>query len=476
MKKWNFNKSKLAIALLALSTSPVALSATDSNLKVVSGTEGASASSYAWIYTDSFRSYPEMAEFAFDNISHESSQKHDFNTYWRPAEQENEWLMQTLDKPELVTTYSIQSESSEMYPEHWLLEASQDGLSWVTIDEQRDIEFTSRETKTFNVLESSQSNYSHYRFYFPSNSKPIAITEVKLMIQGDDDKVEPPKPDNSRFSISESNDFVSVKLSADEYNTWNSQSINGGDHAEKLTKEILAEFHDDFDFIMYIMNNELRPQNMPYGEFAFSKNDTKGIGLSEFDNSDDFGSQGKLQGIFTLYASMNSEGVLKALHLDASLHEFFHRWGNWILDQSYYSHWDNVKGVLTNESEFAAIELYLMGLITSPAGADKDVWDMDSETVYNVWHNDPEFVERTPSLGAAQKSYRAMVVVLTEEGKPLNDVMKGKLSANIKNFARTDGKHKIYNGGSLSSRNFWHATGGRATINLVDLKDAKLNK
>ncbi|PKH07500.1 hypothetical protein CXF93_07295 [Moritella sp. Urea-trap-13] len=117
-----------------------------------------------------------------------------------------------------------------------------------------------------------------------------------------------------------------------------------------------------------------------------------------------------------------------------------------------------------------------MGLISSPDGQDKDVWDLDSETVYNMWKDSPEYEEIKPALGNAQTSYRALVVLLTKKDKPLDDVMREKLSANIANFARTDGKHKIYNGGAFSSRNFWHATGGRANINLVDIKDARLNR
>ncbi|WP_392339524.1 discoidin domain-containing protein [Moritella marina] len=474
MQKRNLKKHKLAMTLLALIASPMAISAPDSNLTVVSGKETATASSYAWIYTDSYRPYPEMAEFAFDNIAHENSNSHELNTYWRPSQQSNEWLMQTLAKPEIVTTYSIQGESNKMYPENWQLQGSQDGQSWITLDEQQDMEFASREIKTFNIPEDSQSDYSYYRFYFPNNVKPIAITEVKLMSQGDD--VELPKPEDSRIMINKNDDFINVQLSTDEYHTWNSQSINRTDHAKKLTKEILSQFNDDFDFIMYVMDNEKPPQGMPFGEFSFVKNDIKGLGLNQFDSSEDFGAKGKLQGIFTLYGSMNQQSVLKALHLDASLHEMFHRWGNWIIDQSYYSHWDNVKGALTNASEFAPIELYLMGLISDPGGQDKGVWDIESETVYNAWASNPKFEAIAPSSGTTQTSYRALVVLLTEKDKPLNDLMREKLSANIANFARTDGKHKVYNGGDLSSRNFWHATGGRASINLVDIKDAKLDK
>lgn len=141
---------------------------------------------------------------------------------------------------------------------------------------------------------------------------------------------------------------------------------------------ITINYNDDFDFIMYVMDNERPPQGMPYGEFYFVKNDTKGIGLHQFDSSEDFGADGKLQGVFALYGSMNKQGVLKALLLDASLHEMFYRWGNWIIDQSYCSHWDNVDGVLTNSSEFAPIELYLMGLISPPDGVDREVWDTDN--------------------------------------------------------------------------------------------------
>ncbi|QFI38106.1 hypothetical protein FR932_09700 [Moritella marina ATCC 15381] len=117
-----------------------------------------------------------------------------------------------------------------------------------------------------------------------------------------------------------------------------------------------------------------------------------------------------------------------------------------------------------------------MGLISDPGGQDKGVWDIESETVYNAWASNPKFEAIAPSSGTTQTSYRALVVLLTEKDKPLNDLMREKLSTNIANFARTDGKHKVYNGGDLSSRNFWHATGGRASINLVDIKDAKLDK
>ncbi|WP_208746704.1 MULTISPECIES: discoidin domain-containing protein [Vibrio] len=468
------NKSKLTLAMLALGMSSLAISSEGNvNYGVVSSQEGASASSYAWLYTDSFKPYPEMAEFAFDNIHHEHSQDHDLNTYWRPEHQVNEWLMQSLDKPEVVTRYSIQGENSDMHPEHWILQGSVDGETWKTLDERVNMEFDSRETKTFDVNKENQGSYLFYRFFFPSNVKPIAITEAKLMVQTNDGG-DIPKPDDSRMVISDSDDYLTIKLTPDEYHLWNSTSINVSDHAKELTKEIMAKFSDDFDFIIYIMNNKTRPQIMPFGEFAFVKNDTQGVGLHQFDNSQAFGTAGKLQGVFGLYGSMNEAGVMKALHLDASLHELFHRWGNWIVDQTSYGHWDYVNGVLRNASVFAPIELYLMGLIGNPYSDDSDLWDLDSKIVYDTWSEDPQFAVRNPALGQAQTSFKGLVVLLTEEGKPLSRSMEHRFAANVYNFMRSDGNHKTYNNGEVVSRNFWNATGGRATIELDGLNASQI--
>lgn len=164
---------------------------------------------------------------------------------------------------------------------------------------------------------------------------------------------------------------------------------------------------------------------------------------------------------------MNKSGVLKAMHLDTSLHEMFHRWGNWIVDQGYFSHWDNVKGVLTNESQFAGIELYLMGLIDEPSVGNSPYWDAESEDVFNMWKNDKGFETRIPPPQSSQKSFRGLVVLLTEEGYPVDEATLTKLGDNITNFTRTDGKHKIY--GSIESRNFWSATKTLATIQLGGL-------
>jgi len=279
-------------------------------------------------------------------------------------------------------------------------------------------------------------------------------------------KPEPPvEPD--RIAISDTDNYVTVTLNQSEFGTWNSVGLNAGSHAKELTNEIYKKFKDDFDFIIYIMNNNTRPSGMPYGEFSMTKNDTSGIGLNDFDITNEYGSHGKLQGVIGLYASMNEVSVLKALHLDASLHEIFHRWGNWIVNDGAPGHWANVDGVLSNSSTFAPIELYLMGLISNPYGTDANLWDSESKIVYSMWEADKDrFKPRTPTVNKSQKQFRSLVVLLTEEGNPIDASMATRLSSNIENFQRTDGKHKVYSSVNVVSRNFWNASRGLATMKL----------
>ncbi|MEZ8127071.1 hypothetical protein ACED64_21365, partial [Vibrio splendidus] len=316
----------------------------------------------------------------------------------------------------------------------------------------------------------------------PSDKIPSNPPKGDDKIKGDDQikgsdeaEVLPPvvTPPASRIKVSNNNDYINIELSTTEFNQWNSVSVNDpkSGHVEAITKEIYNDFNDSFDFIIFIVNNERPPQGMPFGEFAFVQNDIKGVGLSNFDNTKEYSSAAKLQGLYALYGSMNKTGVLKAMHLDASLHELFHRWGNWIVTQGSSSHWDDVKGALTNESQFAGIELYLMGLIDKPSAANTQYWDLESETVFNTWTRDSKFEDRMPTPLSSQKNFRGLVVLLTEEGVPIDIKYQNALSANITNFTRTDGMHKKY--GNVESRNFWSASKELATFELDNLLSIK---
>lgn len=142
----------------------------------------ATASSNAWVMTDTaFEYLPNLHTFAFDNISggHHFSD----NTYWRPVNQDNEWLGQSFPLPQRIVSYTIQAQSQYMAPEHWLLQASIDGNKWLTLDERKNQEFDS-EKRSFEVPAEQQGVYQYYRLYFPSNVKPIGVNEVEFLTAG----------------------------------------------------------------------------------------------------------------------------------------------------------------------------------------------------------------------------------------------------------------------------------------------------
>jgi F5/8 type C domain len=140
----------------------------------------ATSSSNAWVYTDKYEYFPDMAAKAFDNIA-SSSQHWAENTYWRPKNQENEWLAQTFPQPKRISGYTVKPAHQNMAPEHWQFQASVNGTDWVTLDEQQGVEFTaSRDKITFAITAEKIADYTHYRFYFPSNSKAIGVSEIEL--------------------------------------------------------------------------------------------------------------------------------------------------------------------------------------------------------------------------------------------------------------------------------------------------------
>lgn len=146
----------------------------------ISQPEYATSSSNAWIYTDKYEYLPDMASKAFDDIA--SSTHHYLeNSYWRPQQQNNEWLAQTFPVAKRASGYSLRPAQQEMAPEHWQLQGSHDGAEWAVLDEQKKVIFSSEENKkTYDISAEKQADYIHYRFYFPANSTAIAISEIEL--------------------------------------------------------------------------------------------------------------------------------------------------------------------------------------------------------------------------------------------------------------------------------------------------------
>ncbi|AJR06684.1 hypothetical protein C9J03_03600 [Photobacterium gaetbulicola] len=142
----------------------------------------ASASSNAWVMTDTaFEYLPNLHTLAFDNIS--GGYNFSENTYWRPVSQNNEWLAQSFTRPQRIVSYTLEAPSQYMAPEHWLLQASIDGSTWLTLDERQNQEL-GKEKQSYEIAFEQQGSYPYYRLYFPSNVKPIGVSEVELLAAG----------------------------------------------------------------------------------------------------------------------------------------------------------------------------------------------------------------------------------------------------------------------------------------------------
>lgn len=222
----------------------------------------------------------------------------------------------------------------------------------------------------------------------------------------------------TNLKIEDSNTFTYITLSATDFAYWNnpSNTFDNASATEKVKaickKEIYSALKDDFDFIIFDMNNIDLPAGMPYGIYNPVKNDVQGIGKPLYDHTADYGSAGKLQGIYFLYKNN--------IDLGPVIHEFAHRWANSAVPQNYSGHWDDVKGILTGVSNnMADIELYLAGAI--PAS---EITDPASLAIYN----DSRYVNkvRIPSSATSQKIFRSLVIVLTPQALTSTEITSFK--------------------------------------------------
>lgn len=290
----------------------------------------------------------------------------------------------------------------------------------------------------------------------------FAVLFLTVGCNSDDSNDETPsdnieKPITTNLKIEPSGAFCNLKLSAEEYNYWNSHSVNSAEASSNIKAicktEIYPVLKDEFDFIIVVMNNTDLPADMPYGEFQHVKNDIQGIGLNLFDHTAEYGSSGKLQGIYFLYKNNIDNGPV--------LHEMFHRWGNWAVPQNYGGHWDNVKGILTSVSNnYADIELYLAGAI--PASEIKDA---ESLAIYN----DSRFTNKTriPNSSNSQKNFKSLVVVMSLSD--LTDTEITTFKSRINNITRTPAQGTTNTG----YQNIYNKTRGLLTLSIGELDKAK---
>ena len=294
-------------------------------------------------------------------------------------------------------------------------------------------------------------------------------------------EVTPKEPAND-LVISRNDDYLLYKVSPEVFDSWSNANLigeEGTQNVKTMTQKIYRQFEDEFDFIwVYLDRDKLPEGRTSYGQYHFISNSVKGLGDRRVsDHTADYGSAGRLKGVSAIYASMNdNNSIMKAMHLDATLHEMFHQYGNFIVPPKT-SHWGwHVDGILNGAgTRMNAIEKYLAGYISQPSGEHKNLWDNDSLEIWNEWSNSENFELRSPSYLTSQKNFRGLVVVVTPR-TALTDTLDADLSFNINNFTRTDGQHKKYNNGQIESQNFWQATGGEGvggTIELANLSQVQ---
>lgn len=278
--------------------------------------------------------------------------------------------------------------------------------------------------------------------------------------------------------------FVSMVLPEEEYTTWE----NGTFNLKRYTQSIYGEFPDEFDFIVFVLNEKEYPADLNYAGISYPISSTEsGIGVNPFDNTDYYGSNGKLQNI--LYMP-NKNG----LRSGPFLHEICHRWANHAFHtidmggNECVAHWgltggntpgqlggfdqnelirnvdgDSTKFVVTdfgttanygNSVPYTDLELYLMGMLPLSDVRPFDVFQsIDSSsyeakygtvTLYSsaVAHYTPEKIEkelgaRVPDYSQSQKEFKALFCVLTKEA--LTDEEKAEYNSQIMWFCDTTG-------------------------------------
>ncbi|WP_353777649.1 T9SS type A sorting domain-containing protein [Winogradskyella sp. 3972H.M.0a.05] len=319
------------------------------------------------------------------------------------------------------------------------------------------------------------------------------------------------------IEIHQNNRVASLLMEADEYNNWivNDQFNNAGiRHA--LFQDIYQMFDDDFDFIFLILNEDERPDNLPFGQLIQVSNAVQGIGKNIYNNASNYGSDGKLKAVMHLTKRTY-------LRSGPSLHEVMHNWGNSAIYTETVStsgdnldsfpfqpHWgftggsnrgqlggfdqnslvENGSNSYTvdsfgpnanggNSIPYTEFELYLMGMIPITDVTDFDVFtDITSLTVntstfdfvaqgrttYTSTSLASLLGPRIPSYQDSQKDFKLLVMVLTNT--PLTDAQWNLLDDHSEKFGR------IGSDDASHTHNFWEATNGLGTMETGNLQDS----
>ncbi|SHG31778.1 hypothetical protein [Flagellimonas flava] len=296
------------------------------------------------------------------------------------------------------------------------------------------------------------------------------------------------------FTLDEGKRFAHLELSDTAYN----QFLTGNGDMRGVSNKVYEHFTDDFDFIIILSVESSQPENLYYGLTTPAKNDIEGLGRSLWDNTDAFGSNGKLK---TVIHMPRTEYIRNG----PFLHEILHYWSNHgLIPTTAGGHWgyssvggqlggfdeleslgdDRYRGLVEgsagfgtvanggNSVPYANLELYSMGLIgedeletvtvaeNPQPTSEFGVFTADAINSYTAEDIVAENGVRVPSYQNAQTEFDALVVVISKNG--VSDEQLETLNFNLENFARNADPDASWG----STYNFWKATFGKATINF----------
>ena len=288
------------------------------------------------------------------------------------------------------------------------------------------------------------------------------------------------------------------------------------------------QFNDEFDFLVFVPNMAVGEQEWDGAFYVSVKNDVQGIGQRIYSNNSSFGSAGKLQGVISFMGFFpppefidNSCLTCSDIRNGTLLHEFMHRWGNFVVPITSYPggpHWgfsssggyldcydisnmiDHGGGKFSapnpfHSGQYSPIELYLAGFIPPEEvpdfqTAEDGKWLLDERgyvveddngyrmftasgfKTYTIEDIIAEHGSRVPDHSQAQKDFRAVVILLVSEDYPASQKRLERLSDDVLWFSHA-GKDEFGPPSTPTAReapsNFYEATGGRGTITMGDL-------
>ncbi len=233
-----------------------------------------------------------------------------------------------------------------------------------------------------------------------------------------------------------------------------------------IAKEFFKTHKDEYDFLVIYSNFDFQmPDAEAAAYYLTVKNDTTGIGQQIFDNSEMFGSSGKLQGTIDMGNVLNMDTSLLEPGFETTLdilsHEVLHRWGahvkfrdaagqidtsllgknndhwSFLLDTDgsllYGNDWqDNGDGTFTSIASgkyYSPLDMYLMGFYDKsqvPPMLLIDNADVDparsSETGVTI-SGTPRYIsiddiiaaegERIPGPSTSQKTFKSAFIFIT---------------------------------------------------------------